>query len=524
MKRTLSLSLMMAAAILAEAGLGEVRELLEKNDPGRAAEVLQEMLERRPEDPWLLYNRAVAFYSAKEFGKADDIWQKLAGWELPEPLREQVWLQIGNASFRIAEPAMAAQPDTAIARLEQSREAYRVVLSQNKRNQAAQQNLAYVEKQLEQLYVRLAQRLVTDARKEPSIDRAIEKLNVALDYQRNATALNTADPLHQKAEREIEEMIAARLTQRAGEAEKEADRIAAQKSLDQWNREKAQEGFEKALLDFKRAQTFAPAMQEPKNGEQRVTEKLANMFAQAGRQAQREGDKQSKGNPREAFEAYDEALQNFEQALAVKPDHQDALAGKKEVLDAMEQLHLREGDKMAKAGEQQLDKKPSEAAEKLLGALEHYEQAQAINPINPEIPPKIEHVQKLLPDALVAAGKEGQQRAEKAETRNSLREAVAHLERAEESYDRAQQFTPENQAAQQGQKEVQEDLERLRKNLAQQAEQQEQQQGKNQKKQDQPSFAAMLAAVKAKQQERDANARYQRGTKYQERASGLRNW
>ena len=88
---------------------------------------------------------------------------------------------------------MVKEPDLAVSGLEQSREAYRVALSHNKRNKIAAQNLALVEKQLEKIYALLAQRLVAESKKESQLEKQIEKLQAALDYQQNANALAPKD-------------------------------------------------------------------------------------------------------------------------------------------------------------------------------------------------------------------------------------------------------------------------------------------------------------------------------------------
>ena len=64
MKR-LALVLCITAVSPLCAGLQGERELL-KTDPGKAAVRLSERLANRPDDPWLLYNAAVASYAAKD--------------------------------------------------------------------------------------------------------------------------------------------------------------------------------------------------------------------------------------------------------------------------------------------------------------------------------------------------------------------------------------------------------------------------------------------------------------------------
>ena len=102
----------------ARAGLEQERELIQR-DPAAAMARLQEQLAQKPGDSYLLYNTAVAAYAAKDFAKADELWQQLAATQMPEPLREQVWLQIGNVSYRLVQGQIENAPDSAVARLEQ---------------------------------------------------------------------------------------------------------------------------------------------------------------------------------------------------------------------------------------------------------------------------------------------------------------------------------------------------------------------------------------------------------------------
>src|SRR5580765_7097452 len=183
---------LLTTAVSALADVREARQLLPR-DAGAAAEHLRGLLASKPDDPWLIYNAAVAAYAAHDYARADEEWQRLAAMPLPEELRDQVWLQIGNVSYRLVQPQIEPEPEAAVARLEQSREALRVALSANKKNKIAKQNLVFIEKELEKVYARLAQRLAQEALKEPSIPKAIEKLEAALTYAQQAQAMNPKD-------------------------------------------------------------------------------------------------------------------------------------------------------------------------------------------------------------------------------------------------------------------------------------------------------------------------------------------
>jgi len=193
------------------------------------------------------------------------------------------------------------------------------------------------------------------------------------------------------------------------------------------------------------------------------------------------------------------------------------------VKEQLAQLHLQQGDRQAEQGEENIPARPELAAQELTSALDHFQEAQRLDPENGEIPPRIEKVQAQLPELLVQLGQKEQEAAENAEPR-SPEQAVAHLENAETSFDRAQEISPENGAAKEGQQQVQEALARLRQQLAEQANK-GQQPGQEPPKQPGESFEAMLSKFKPRKEQERVNARPNRGEKYeQEREKGFRNW
>ena len=520
MKVRLLLALI-AATAPALADLPLARELL-KRDAAAAAEHLGELLKKNPGDPWLLYDAGVAAYAAKDFAKADEAWQQLASEPLPDGLPEQVWLQIGNVSYRLAEPQIEAQPDATVARLEQSREAFRVTLGLNKRNKTAAQNLALVEKELENVYARLAKQLVQDAKKEEwNREKAVERLQAALTYAEQALALNPKSPEREAEKKEIEKLLAEALDRKAESHEKTAD----QRNQDnQWERQNAQEEFQKALDNFQQAQAVAPEDKTAKDGEKRVQEKLANLFDKAGRKDQQQARQEKRSDPQEAAEKFEQALENFQEALAHVPEHRDAQAGEKEVKQELEQLHLDQGDRQAQRGEQQIQRDPEQAAENFLGALDHFEQAKGIAPQDAQIQPRIDKVEGQLAPLLTQLGQKEQKQGEQAERQDSPEQAVQHLEKAETSFGKAQQLAPRNEPAKLGQQQVQAALSRLRQQLAKRNQPPgKPQQGKPQEAKE--SFESMLAKLKEDMKPLETQARHHAGQKYDEdRNRNLRNW
>jgi tetratricopeptide (TPR) repeat protein len=462
------LLLIAALALLAwppVSDFGAARRWMEEGTPERAVEVLEEIVARKPEDPWALYNLAVAAYAAKDYRKADDLWQRLATMELPEKLRDQVWFQIGNASFRLAEPGIATEPDRSLAYLEQSREAYRVAIAQNANHPGAARNLHFVEQRLESLNAELTARLIAEAQQQAEPEPAIEKLQSAKRYLQAATALNPEDPKYRVVEGQIKQLLAVNHTKVALRSERKADQHLADRPDDSQKRASARGEFERGLRELQQALGEQPEYQPAKEGQGRLTGKLADLLAGNGRRSQKEGQQLAADKKiGEALERYEGALKSFEEALGVQQNHQDAQAGREEVKQAMEQLHLTQGDRHMALGEKQGKDDPGPASENLLKAMDHFQQAQGLHPGNEATQQRIDRVNGLLPDVLVAFAKQDQERASEVEP-TSIPKAIAYLERAESTYVRALEIAPDHAEAKAGLEQVRADLERLRKKL-----------------------------------------------------------
>jgi len=524
MKLLSTLLCALVASLSVGADIREARELLKQNQPEKAGAVLHEMTAQQPADPWLTYDTAVAAYASRNFQEADKVWQEMASLELPPKLRDKVWTQIGNVSFRLGEQLETKMPEDALPRWESSREAYRIVLASRPKDQMALNNLQVVELKLAKLHAQLAKRLLKEAEKKP-LQQNIEKLQAALDHQRAAQELDPKNEEYKQDVKKTEQELARKMIEKAAQEEKRADNTLTNAAPSDWERKQAEERLKTALADFQEAKALDQQNQEAPEGEKRVQDKLANLLDQEARKLQEAANKEADRNPDEAVDRYEQALDKFEEALAFDEHHEDAKAGEKEVKDALEQLHIKQGDKLAQAGRKEIPRRPDAAAEKMMNALKHYQAAQAIDPENQTLPPKIEALQKELPDLLVALGQKEQEQAAKAEPK-STEKAVAHLEKAATSFEMAQELEKGNQPAQQGEEQVQKDLARLRALLAQQAEARNQQQQQNQPQQNEQSFQSMLAQVKdpQKQKEYDESRRGQTQKYDPDRNRIFKNW
>ena len=494
------IALLLLSTVPLFADLREAKELMKQNQPGKAGEVLRQLQTEQPTDPWLAYNLGVAAYAAKDYPQADKIWQELAARPLPNKLRDQVWTQIGNVSFRLGEPMETSAPEQALTQWEQSREAYRVSLVAQPKDKVVANNLAVVEQKLARLHAQLAKRLVQASQKERSNQKAIEKLEAALDHHRTAQSLAPKDEEIKQDQQKIEQVLAGRYTQKAVQEEKRADEQAASPNQNSWQQREAEKNLNAALTDFAQAKSLDEKNQEAKEGEPRVQEKLAKLLAQQGEKLHAEANAEAERQPEQAIAKMERALDKFDESLNLKADQPETKQQQAETKSDLEKLLEKRGDQLAQQGEQNAERRPAEAAEQKMAALANYQEAQALNPENAGLQPKIDALEKGLPELLNALGEREQQRAAQAEAK-STEQAVGHLERAATAYEMAQQIAPDNQPAQQGAEQVQGKLAQLRALLAAQQAQQAQKQPSD-KDQPGPSFQQMLAKVKSDEKQK----------------------
>lgn len=525
MKTTVTAALLLVS-LPAWADLQVAREAMKQQQPARAEEAITSLLRQTPDDLWLKYDAGVVAYAQKDYEKAEQIWQDLAAQPLPPKLQDKVWMQIGNVSFRKGEPLAAKTPEQALPQWEQSREALRVAVNSNKENKTAANNLAYVEGELARLHVKLARRLIQDVKKEWDSKRQIEKLQAALDHQLAAQNLQPKDEEIKKEAKQTEKLLAEKFNDKAKKEEKTADNIINKPTPNGWERKHAEEQLNNALADFQEAKSLDAENKEAQEGEKRVQEKLADLLTKNGEQLAQEARETQEKRPNDAIEKFEKALEKFEQAQNHQSEHQEAKAGEERVKKELEQLHLEQADKLAALGDKDAAKRPAQAAEEMMQALDHLQQAQGLNPENQEIPPKIDALEKKLPDLLMALGEREQQLADKAEPK-SMHSAVQHLEKAATAYQMVQDLQKENQAAQQAEEKVQDRLSRLRNQIAQMAQAQPQQaKEKSEEEENNQTFQSLLAQFKndekQKQYEQQRNGQQQ---KYDpDKVRNYKNW
>ena len=431
---------------------------------------------------WDAYNAGVRSYATGDYTNAFQKWQDLSIQQVPRSLRRPVWFQMGNAQFRIGEPLEEEFPEETVELWRRSCEAYRAVLLEKPRDQEARHNLEVVLRRLARLTHRLGMEAFRAAENKP-IDQAIELLQASTEHLEEAASLTPEDRQITSDRDKAREALRDRLQERARTAEQKGDESARQNN--QWADQQAEDQYRAALEDLAEAsrptaspETEKTAQEQPQpdqkdqeiaKSEERVSQKLAELLTRRGQREQQMGDQQAPTNPDQALNQYESALEDFQAAQEVKPEHAPAQNGEREVRKAMEELHMRAGREELKRGKEALAQQSARAEPALNTALSHFESAMELNEENVEARKGAEEARRLLPEALNLAGKSELNAGDRAEPRSAT-EAMSHYQEAEQDFRQSLEVKPGQQPAEKGLKEAEEKLARARERAAKEAE------------------------------------------------------
>ena len=180
----------------------DVPALQQKLTQGQAGEVrlaLDQELARDPENPHLLYNRAVTAYAEGRFEEA------LLDLDLVESSRSRSLVskarfQKGNADFRLGLNARPHDVEAAIARWKQSVASYDALLKENPKHIDAQKNREQVRKLLlETLLKRAEENLQKGEPPAQPADQRIQSLRNAMEQFHDAGEMKPEGPQAQEA-------------------------------------------------------------------------------------------------------------------------------------------------------------------------------------------------------------------------------------------------------------------------------------------------------------------------------------
>jgi tetratricopeptide (TPR) repeat protein len=364
---------------------------------GQSSEVLQrltEALERDPNNARLLYNHGIAAYAA---GQLED---SLVSFDRAEAaggrrIAALARFQKGNAEFRLGDSARKSNLDETISRWKQSLENYRDALRENPDDKRSEENYRFVRRSLLDLLLKDAKRHQEKA-KDPvnSTSQRVENLRNAFEKFSDAKNIDPDSREAAAGEQETREQLARELA-------REGKRLADQPLRPRFNpREPALPDFETKALEegvgmLEDANRLLPEDAPIQKDLQEAKQKLAEADVQ---RAQRYMELEERTPwTREKLAVLRMARELTEKALDQVPNFKPAEETREEINRRLAQIHEDEADALS---QQAQNMNLEQQAMALSQALDHFQQANDLQPNQPQLPPKIEKTEDRLANAL----------------------------------------------------------------------------------------------------------------------------
>jgi len=415
---------------------------------GRTAEVhdaLDRALARDPENPHLLYNRAVTAYAEGRFEEA------LLDLDLVEnarskPLVSKARFQKGNADFRLGLNASTNDLDAAISRWKQSIASYDALLKENPRHADAQANRDKVRKLLIDTLLKRAQENLQKGQEQPKpAERRIAELRAAMEEFHDANDMKPEGAQAQEAkegEQKAKDLLAQALAEE-GTRKTLANNMVVPGPNEPMVMRPDTAQVKEGVNMLEDANSLKP---EDKNiarqldeGRQRLADALtqqAMIYKNIEPMIPRVDDK---------LGILRMGLELTEKALEQKPDHQMAKQVQEEIKQRLAQIHEQQGDQLSQQAEQaQLEQQAADLSE----ALDHFQQAAGLQPQQAQLPQKAKQTQQKLEQALEQLGDKLMKKPGEEE---SLEGEVSRLEGAEQALSELQGLKPSEKTGQKAQ-------------------------------------------------------------------------
>jgi tetratricopeptide (TPR) repeat protein len=432
----------------------EYSRLIAAGKAQEAVALLDQELQRKPNNPHLWYDRGVAAYAAGKFDEAVLAFDK-AEESKRTSLAAKALRQKGNAEFHLGLDSRASNLDETIHHWQTALEHYRAALKRSPADAVAKPNHAIVLKLLMELLLNNARKHLDSAhRPGQNTDSKINELRTALEEFQEATQADPASEPARQGELSTRSELAQTL---AEEGAKAAQPQADQPASAQTPR------MQKGVNQLEDAHALLPQDQPITEQLAQAKQNLANALTEQAKQAAQQARQSSIEAERVA--AFNRAIRHAEAALEQVPQHAEAQRTLADAQADLAAIHEKKGDSLARQADQ--EKSLETATHRLDDALMQYRDAEELQPKDLDLKSKARRTQeklqdnlqkladKLLPDPPPTPGKRPE----------SPEQQAARYEAAQDALQDLAQLKPDPKTEQQL-AEVEKKLARIRERLA----------------------------------------------------------
>lgn len=447
----LSASLLNASAL----DIVELQQQVLTGDAAKAHAQLSVELKRKPNDARLLYNRGVAAYAAGRYEDAlvdFDLVQDSKNKKLAHKSR----FQKGNAQFRLGYGTRDYDPEATIARWKQSLSEYNELLKIMPEDLDATKNRNVVRAELLKLIKASAkENLERGMQPQRPPDSRINALRWAIEQFQDAQEIEPNETAREGEEIARDEL--AKLLANEGEKRSMTQNMVNpsrnEPAIPRPDTNRIQEGVD-MLQD---AHDLKPNDQEIAQKLEAAKNRLADALTQQARIYQSVEPRIPRVD--EKLGLLRLAMELVERALEQNENHQGAKETLEQIKRRLAEIHEQEGDQQQMmARNSQLEQQ----AQSLSQALDHYQQAQQLQPNDQRLPQKSQQTQGDLERALEQLGNKLMQPGGEQE---STEEQISRMEGAQQAFNELQGLKPSTQTAEKA-RQAGEKAEQLRQQLA----------------------------------------------------------
>jgi tetratricopeptide (TPR) repeat protein len=441
----------------------DVPALQQQLSQGRTTEVRRELdreLANDPENPHLLYNRAVTAYAEGRFEEA------LLDLDLVESSRSRSLVakarfQKGNADFRLGLIARTNDVEAAISRWKQSVASYDALLKESPGHRDARENRELVRKLLLETLLNRAQENLQLGQQQPKpVEQRIQSLRNAMEQFHEAGEMKPKAEQAQEAregEEKARDLLAQALAQEGTRKTMANNMVMPRQNEPPVMRPDVAQ-IQEGVNMLEDASSLKPNDQNIAQQLDQGRERLAN--AQALQALTYKNIEPQIPRVDDKLGLLRMGLELTEKALEQKPNHALAQQVQEQIKQRLAQIHEQRGDELA---QQSQNAELEQQAQQLSEALDHFQQASGLQPKQQQLPKKAEQTQKQLEQALEQLGDKLMQKPGGEE---SLEAESTRLEGAEQALNELQSLKPSQQTAEKAQQ-VGEQLGGVRQKMAQ---------------------------------------------------------
>jgi len=452
-----SLALLVFFTCTAHAGI-DIVPLQQRLKDGQALEVRKELdhaLIFDPESSHLLYNRAIASYAAGLYEEALlDL--DLVESARPRSLANKARFQKGNAEFRLGLNTSTNDLEATISRWKQSVATYDVLLKEQPGHLDAQKNRETVQRLLKDLLMKTAkENLERGQQMNQPAERRIQQLRGAMEQFHEVTQMEPQNQEAKDGEQKAKDLLAKALDEE-GTRKTMANNMVMPAPNEPMMMRPDVKQIQEGVNMLEDATALKPDDKQIAEHLDQGRERLANaltmqaqMYLAIEPRIQRVDDK---------LGLLRMGMEQAEKALEQKPDHQLAKQVLEQIKQRLAQLHEQQGDQL----DQRAENAPLEQqAQDLSTALDHFQQASALQPQQQQLPQKAKKTQEKLEQALEQLGDKLMKSPNDGE---SLEEQAMRLQGAEQALNELQGLKPSKKTGEKAQQ-VGEELAKVRQQL-----------------------------------------------------------